>query len=95
LSGLLQLATVGGTISRLSHSDYAESVVIGRLLLTAITSRYARAGQSDSGAGMFKELKKATIYSGGFNPAVALPFNLRRTDFEAAMQDVYGLPARH
>jgi hypothetical protein len=38
---------------------------------------------------MAKALRKATINPQGFNPAVNLPFNLRKSDFEAAMQDIY------
>src|SRR5258708_5563003 len=38
---------------------------------------------------MASPLKKAAINPKGFNPAVKLPFNLRASDFEAAMQDIY------
>jgi hypothetical protein len=38
---------------------------------------------------MARALKKAAINPNGFNPAVKLPFNLRKSDFEAAMQDIY------
>jgi hypothetical protein len=38
---------------------------------------------------MASQLKKAAINPKGFNPAVKLPFNLRASDFEAAMQDIY------
>jgi hypothetical protein len=33
--------------------------------------------------------KKATVNLGAFNPAAALPFELRQKDFEIAMEDVY------
>ena len=38
---------------------------------------------------MASPLKKASINPNGFNAAVNLPFNLRKSDFEAAMQDIY------
>ena len=33
--------------------------------------------------------KRATVDRAAFNPAIALPFSLRTSDFEHAMQDVY------
>ncbi len=33
--------------------------------------------------------KKATVIHTAFNPGLALPFSLRTSDFEHAMQDVY------
>ena len=36
-----------------------------------------------------KPLKRAVIDPSGFNPSVILPFNLRASDFEMAMRDVY------
>jgi hypothetical protein len=38
---------------------------------------------------MTRPIKKAILNPNGFNPAVKLPFNLRASDFQSAMQDIY------